>query len=191
MIDYEGLLRLTNDYNSRLNRFVSAHELPYTWFEKGQDHVAVKAFKPDDYKALVARFEPFSARIVETEMQGRWIATASLMGKFAIMSSLTVSGGIEIENVEIMLARPEDQDNGPPRFDHSEIYAPEKMIPVRSVLRRKGLHPDWQGNDAHEWVSVVFGEYSEEVKFTEKRLSEIVDQELASGKAKVIYEADI
>lgn len=186
-MDYEKLLRLAYDYNHRLDDFISKQKLPYTWFDKGQDHVAVKAYHPEDYQGIVRRFKPVSERIAEAKLQNRWIATATLMGNFALKLSLSVSDWMPVKEVEIMLARPEEQSNEPPRFDHSEIYVPDKMIPINRVLKSRDLHPFWQRNEAHEWISVTFGEQREEVKFTEKRLSEITDEEIEIGKARVIY----
>jgi hypothetical protein len=187
-MDYEKLLGLTYDYNRRLDEFIAEQELPYTWFDEGIDHVAVKAYHPEDYQGIVARFRPVSEKIVETNMQDRWIATARLMGKFAIRTSLSVSDWVYVKDVEIMLARPEDQGNKPPEFDHSEIYVPDKMIPINRVLERNRLRPQRERNDAHEWISITFGEQADEVKFTDTRLSEINERGILSGRAKVLYE---
>ena len=187
VIDLDILKAQANVYNARLDKFVAKNRLPQSWFDQGYDHVAVKAYNLEDYRQIIEQFKVVSDRITEADLNHRQIATARLMGQFALGLDLSVGPYVYLRNVEIMLARPNDQSQDLPVFDHSEIFVPRGLMPIRKVLDEKKIQFLPQSNKSHEWVSVVFDDDGDEVKFTDRTLEDIVEENIASGKARIIY----
>jgi len=86
------------------------------------------------------------------------------------------------------LAKPEDQSTEPPRLDHAEIFMPRGLIPVRRVLTRNGIDYYPHANASHAWVSMVINGDKDELKFTDKRLLDIVGEQIGDGTTKIIHE---
>jgi len=179
--------REAQEYRPKVERFIKLNKLPRHWFLE-QDHVAFKAYNPQDYEVLVKQFKPASEQISEVHMDGRQIAVAKLLDWLGIDMTLSFSGEPHfLDLVELMLARPEDQSDEPVKLDHEEIYFERGIIPIRTVLRRKGLNPLDQENDAHSWVSVIMNDEGDELKFTDRRLEDINAEDLKTGRAKIIH----
>jgi hypothetical protein len=189
VIDLVELEKLSRQYNTRLDEFIANNSLPESWFDAGYDHVAVKAFNLEEYEEIIESFKPVSDRITEIDMDGRQIATATLLGSLALEMSLSLGDYIYVRNVEIMLARPDDQGIDSPRFDHSEIFMPRGLIPVAKILDIKGIDFFDEENQSHSWISVAFNDGQDEIKFTDRRLGDINEEEIASGNSRVIHEA--
>lgn len=191
MMDLRLLNEQSDQYSRRLNDFVDQSRLPESWFDHGYDHLAIKAYTIDDYEQTIERFKAVSELITEVDIDDRQIATAELLGEFALTMSVSFGNYVSIKHIEIMLARLGDQNHDSPRLDHAEIYMPRGLVPVRKVLSNKRIPYFDELNEAHSWVSVVFGEESDEVKFTDRKLSDINQQQIESSRARIIYEAHI
>jgi hypothetical protein len=185
-VRYSDLLERTEGYNRCLEDFIGTYNLPKSWFEKGVDHFAVKAYNPDDYQKTIREFRDFSFLIAESALQGRRLAAAKLLGDFAIKQNMLFSSVQMVGWIEIMEARPEDRSVDHAQLDHAEIFVPQGIIPMRSVLQSRGLYPIDESNRSHEWLSVIMKPYEEELKFSDKRLSHIVQADLKAGRATLI-----
>lgn len=185
-----GQLRTESQiYNSSLDRFLGRQKLPPTWFANGGvDHLAIKTFNSGDYKAYLDSYKQYAERITQTRLDGRYIATIRLLGNYSLtFNLLSVKSANRVTDLELMLARPNEQSELQPRLDHAEIYMKYGLIPVRKVLGNRGLRFEDQSNGSHEWVSVKFEDGAEEVKFSDRRLSEIMEEEIDFGTAQVLY----
>jgi hypothetical protein len=174
-------------YCSALDRYLDENHLPASWFDQGFDHIAIKAYNINDYKELVNHYKGYSELISETDLGGRHIATAQLIGSYGLsLALISVESHSLVANLEIMLARPDDQSDESPRLDHAEVFVERGLYPVRKVLDAKGLSYLDEQNESHEWVSVVFGDVNE-VKFTDTRLGDIVADNLRKGTARITH----
>lgn len=185
-----GQLRTESQiYNSSLDRFLGRQKLPPTWFANGGvDHLAIKTFNSGDYKAYLDSYKQYAERITQTRLDGRYIATIRLLGNYSLtFNLLSVKSANRVTDLELMLARPNEQSELQPRLDHAEIYMKYGLIPVRKVLGNRGLRFEDHSNGSHEWVSVKFEDGAEEVKFSDRRLSEIMEEEIDFGTAQVLY----
>ena len=185
-----GQLRTESQiYNSSLDRFLGRQQLPATWFANGGvDHLAIKTFNSGDYKAYLDSYKQYAERITQTRLDGRYIATIRLLGNYSLtFNLLSVKSANRVTDLELMLARPNEQSELQPRLDHAEIYMKYGLIPVRKVLGNRGLRFEDHSNGSHEWVSVKFEDGAEEVKFSDRRLSEIMEEEIDFGTAQVLY----
>lgn len=176
----------SRNYNFELDEFIFLHQLPKTWFEGGQDHVAVKDYNAKDYNRLIGELLPYTDLISEVQVNDRRIAAAKLLGEHAIQFVMSFNPYSMVEWIEVMETRPEDQSDEPPHLDHQEIFVPQGIIPVRSVLRRKNIAYLDQENPAHSWVSVIINPQADELKFTDRQLSDIVAADLKTGRTRVL-----
>ncbi|MBX4197254.1 hypothetical protein KW801_01710 [Candidatus Saccharibacteria bacterium] len=188
MTNLETLKKMATEYNDRLDTFWAEAKLPEVWLDDGYDHFALKAYSREDYEDIIEQFKPVTEFIAEVDLDDRQIATAKLLGHFALNMTLSFSDWMSIDHIEIMLAREDEQGDKPVRFDHSELFKSHGLIPVMKVLEAKGLRPfnPPEFNRSHMWVSIVFGEENDEVKFTDKRLSEIIQDDIRTGRAKIL-----
>jgi len=176
----------TDNYRIDLERLIKLKELPRFWFEH-LDHVAFKAYNPNDYQRLIEQFKPMSWQISEVEMDGRYIAAARLLGKHALdLSMLPWLEDTYVDTVELMLARPEDQGDDRIRFDHLEAFRPYGLLPTKKVLERKAIPYKPQSNDSHSWISVLVNNQGQEIKFSDRSLLDIVDSDIESGRARIL-----
>jgi hypothetical protein len=186
---YPELRQQVKTYTTQLDHFLFQKKFPNSWFGNASiDHVAIKAFSGTDYEETLNYYKNFSTYISETKMNGRYIATARLVGNYSLVLSLaTVGINSQVADLEIMLARPEDQSGDIPSLDHSEIFLERGLIPVRNVLTKRMVDFLPQSNDSHAWVSLMFNDQNE-VKFTDRRLRDLAEEDVQGGQAKVIHE---
>jgi hypothetical protein len=184
---YTDLRVESHMYCAALDRYLDDKQLPASWFDQGFDHIAIKAYNTSDYKELVSHYKGFSELISEADLDERHIATAQLIGSYGLsLTLISVESPSLVTSLEIMLARPDDQSDESPHFDHAEVFVPRGLYPVRKVLDAKGLDYLDEQNKSHEWVSLVFGDENE-VKFTDTRLRDIVADNLHKGTARIIH----
>jgi hypothetical protein len=176
-------------YSLDAGRFIERKQLPLVWFDYGYDHLAIKAYSPRDYEELLSEFKQFSEYIAETEMNGRYIAMAHLVGNYGLKMTVAElsNNPMNVRDIELMLARPDGQTGEHTELDHAEIYMERGLIPVRRVLANKGIQYDSQHNDSHSWISTIINQEADELKFSDRRLADIVDEQLENGKSKLIF----
>ena len=173
---------------AHVDSYIHENRLPPSWFDIGYDHIAIKAFNRDDYEDLIEDYKGFAEEIVEADLDGRQISTVKLLGNYAIGMALNSAHQFnQVNYVELMLARPEDQSYEPARLDHSEIFVQRGLTPVRIVLQRKGIHIFEQSNRNHSWISVTMNDGQDGLKFTDRRLRELSKMGLRQGSARKIY----
>jgi hypothetical protein len=192
---YEELRIQAKVYGLRLNHFLEKKDLPSVWFhnEEGRDsidHIAIKTYGTDDYHRTVDYYKRFSTKIAETELEGRYIATAKLLGSYALSIELPhVNSKNFVRNLEIMLARPSQQRREQSSFDHAGVFMERGLIPVRTVLARKEIGYFNEQHSSHTSVSVLFGEEDDEVKFTDRQSSAVVREQLRNGNSRLVHGA--
>jgi hypothetical protein len=182
----EQLAYESQEFNSKLEGFILSNRLPMTWFDVGIDHVAIKAYSPDDYDQLIEQLLPITGLISEVRMDERRLAAARLLGDYAMNLEADFGPDSLVEWIEVMEARPEDQSDEPPKLDHAEVYLPRGLIPIRSVLNTKKIPFLDQKNLSHAWVSVVISPEVDELKFADTRLADIVMEDLKNDSSRVI-----
>lgn len=170
-------------YHRELQFFVGFNNLPRHWFAH-RDHFAVKAYNPDDYSSLISNYKNISEYIAEELTSRRRIAVAKLLGEFSIkFTACDELPGGEIRYLEIIEALPDDQGSEGPMLNHEEIYFENGMLPIRSVLRRKGLRPTDVSMPKCESLSVVFNDELDELIFSDKTIEEITANKLNTHRA--------
>ena len=185
---YDELNIQSQIYSHKLDRFFKPLRLPLSWFEHGFDHIAIKAFNLSDYEELIDHYKDHSQYIYESNQDGRHISAIRLLGHIGLKLALpTVGSETKVLDIELMLARPQDQSAEKPRLDHSEIYVEQGLIPVRNVLNRKGVRYYDEPGSSPSWVSVVFEDGEQEVRFTDMHLSDIAKENVRKDIGRVIH----
>lgn len=145
------------------NYFKSWHEL----VAKRQNKIFFESIKPvavgwkvEDraaYDAMLAELHDNSDRIIETWMNGRWIAKVHL-------KDTTLPGGITI--IKVMQRRPESTDAV--GLDHVDFYIPERVDLAEVFANESDLKWSEESNDVidnYNWVSLWFDGTEAKLKF--------------------------
>jgi hypothetical protein len=128
-----------------------------------------------EYDKLVAVLHDQAGHIMETWMNGRWIA------KFHLKDTV-LSNGAQI--IKIMERRPDSTDA--PGLDHVDFYTPDIKL-AESVLKSEAdLRWTWESNDiieGYDWLSVWFD--GTEAKLKSDTVFDIVAAELTALSAMI------
>jgi hypothetical protein len=159
-----------NTYARELEIF-TRHKISRQLFNE-PDHVAYKAFNTPGFEQFLGqvRAEELEEDIVIAEMDGRRIATAFLAG------SLALGSFGEVTVLEIMEPKPEKVGQNRAGLDHVEFYYPDFGNLQKILTRGQVNFSRTSINSSHNFIGVRFGEESHELKFTDKRLADIVKQ---------------
>jgi hypothetical protein len=176
-------------YNQKLHSFFHANRLPNHWFtEWPPDHIAFKAYNPDEYNNLVDQFRPISAQITEVWQADRRLAAAQLLGEHALdlQTDIIARPGI-LQWVELMEAKPDDQADGKQvELDHAEIFLSPGLAVARTFLQRNGISFVDQENEAHSWISLKINDEGDELKLTDRRLEWLIRDDLKMKRARIL-----
>ena len=71
------------EYGDLLNKFVSFHHLPESWFY-APDHLALKCADSKDFETTLEKWEPISEALSYINLDGRRLATAHLVEKIPV-----------------------------------------------------------------------------------------------------------
>ncbi len=142
------------------------------------DHLAFKVADPRDYRSCARSLLELSqlGYGFETRMDNRRIATFKLKDPVRC-------GALGFSHyVELIEIRPENIDKDKIGPNHAEIVYP-KIDVAQTTLDSEGIPYRLEGNQSHQWISVLLNAQSPEVKLTDRRLEDIIKDELRQGKA--------
>jgi hypothetical protein len=129
-----------------------------------------------EYTALVAELHDTSDQIIETWMNGRWVAKLHL-------KDMVLSNGASI--VKIMERRPGSTDAT--GLDHVDLYTATELAWAKDVLGKEPeLNWSQESNDiidGYDWLSVWFA--GTEAKIKNDTVLEIVSAELTQLDTKI------
>ncbi len=163
-------------FTSSLTQFVREHDLPMELFAN-PDHLAVKARDRNDFDAITAMWRQYAlgGAIHAIDMDGRTLAT--LQTKQSIITEPFGS----VEWLEIMEPRAHKVGKGVVGLEHMEFYTPDLDEVTRQLLKHGVRDYDRESNPGHNWVSVVFNQGGQEIKFNDKPLAAVIRDEADEG----------
>lgn len=166
---------MIDEVNTRLADYFNAWK---TLVGERQDKELFASLKPvavgwkvadeAEYAKLYAELRGRCDRIVETWMNGRWIAKMHL-------KDTKLEDGITI--VKLMQRRPGSSDAL--GLDHVDFYSPAVDGAEAILKQEKGLEWSWENNDVvegYDWISVWFA--GTEAKLKSSTVIDIVIREL-------------
>lgn len=162
-------------YGEELEEFIDMFWLPQGWFG-APDHVAIKCADRSDFERTIRTFEDDAEQISAIDMDGRTLAAVRLASSVAVGSLGDVSW------IEVMEPRPEKVGKDVVGLEHMEFTFPDFGL-VRDLLSERNIPHEMQSNPSHRWINIVLNELRQELKLNDKPLSEIVEEELASGES--------
>lgn len=163
-----------SQYNTSFQSFRSRFPLPEEWFAF-PDHFAIKCANEPDYQLTCEELsqEVNSNGIWEIEMDNRLLGSAKLAGAVTL-------GGYDFQWVEIMQPRPgKETDSG--FVEHTEFLFPN-FEEILSTLKELGIEAELQKNPGHSWINVVIDSMGREIKFNDKLLEDVAEDEQRQGK---------
>jgi hypothetical protein len=172
------------NYAIGLEYYIRRERLPKEWFEQ-PDHIAIKAGNSLHYEQLllsqIDEGLPRVETVSETKMDGRRIAVVSFVGPVAVGSEWRV------KQLEVMEPRPEMVGKDRIGVDHMEFFQPDFEAIEYHLERISGIIPDIQRKSLHNSLSITFGKQGREVKFTDRRLADVIQLELEAEETEIIY----
>ncbi len=173
----DGLSSSVADYEVAFNSFVNQFDLPQSFFSS-PDHVAIKCSDELDYLDTCEELREIvdDNGIWEIAMDSRLLASACLRDGFLLQLD---SRDTLFPRVEIMQPRPgKELDAG--FVEHVEFTVLD-MFAVAQTLDRQGVVFEEQKNPGHSWLNIVIDNGGREIKFNDKSLEAIADEERSKG----------
>ncbi len=173
---WEDIQTAVEQYNAKWRAFVSERQDRMFFEELRPVAVGWKVATEDEYKAACDELQGRADLVIQTWMNGRWIAKVHLRDD-------RLDGGIQI--IKIMQRRPGSEDAL--GLDHIDFYGP-RAGEIKDVLTRDNA-VEWtvESNDHiadYNWVSVWFSGY--EAKIKDYTVLRTISGELISLEEKII-----
>ena len=177
----EDINHLVGEYRQRLRYYVDSAGIPQSLLQE-PDHMMLKAAGPVDFADKVREIKPWTdeAQVAFMELDWRFLAMARLAVPYAVTDS---SYADWLEIMEPKSAEGYDYIG----VEYASFYFPdlkkaERKLNSRGVSTERILDQsrDW------EWLNIVINQSRQEVRITDTKLVEIVEQELEDGSAKLI-----
>lgn len=177
----EDINGLVEDYGWQFRQFTDSVDLPPVLLEE-PDHLMLKAADPVDFGDKVRKIRPWTERgqVAFIELNWRFLAVAQLAVPYALGQSCYV------EILEIM--EPKEAQGYDyigieyASFYHPDINKAEKLVSSKNI-RAERYHDESRG---WRWLNIVMNGSGQEVRISDKRLVEVVDQELKDETARLI-----
>lgn len=178
MINHARLQELLLAYDEEVKLFFYAYGLADLVVDKALDHVAVKGLDSVKYQEYLKEFAPYCKRLSYEPVGPRDLAIGELKepldgGTLGLVSTL-----------EIMEPKPDTIPTTHDLIDHIEILV-DDLATVKSALESKNVEFKEQSNDKHTAIVVEINEWGQEVKFTDRTLQSIAEEQIAAGTAKI------
>lgn len=176
-MNIDGFNRSMADYEVAFNRFVDQFDLPQSFFSS-PDHVAVKCADEADYLATCNELMAIvdESGIWEIRMDERLLASACLRDSLSLQLNEQKT---QFRWIEIMQPRPGKELNLG-FVEHVEFTVADLSL-VSQVLNRQGIEFEEQSNPGHRWLNVVLDSMEREIKFNDKSLEDVAEDERSRG----------
>lgn len=171
--------RMCTTYGYELDLAVKEHDLPRELFN-APDHVAFKTYDSDGFDDFLNRLRGMAEELSYVRMDNRRIAAAWFAAPIAVKKFG------EVHWLEVMEPRPKNVGMDIVGVEHMEFHYPD-LDKTRQLLKNKGLPLIFESNFSHSWLSgIINGDLGLEVKFSDRKLSDIVAEGIKSGQAVVL-----
>lgn len=170
----DRLYLMSAAYGRLLKPFVEAHSLE-TLVCFPLDHIAIKLEGEETYKAYLRDIKKYTVSVSENpDIDGRPMAIATL-------SSDIVVGDRWTRRLQIMHPKPGKTGNSS-HLDHSEIFMPQFDIVAR-VLEAKQIPYMRKHNSGHRTLVIQLNELGQELKFTDRPISDVEREQILEGSS--------
>lgn len=174
----EGIYGEALSYGQNLSWFVWKENFPDELLAE-PDHIMVKAPTPSDFEKRVQSLKPLAAESRFLEIDSRFLVAFRMIGAVAIQPSKRV------EMVEVMETRHPDSQEEFVGVEYNTFYYPN-FNEARKKLRNRRIEYITRSDEYHRWINIRINNDGQEVRITDKRLAETLDEELDSGIARIL-----
>lgn len=174
------------DYAREVEQGIKDSRLPQEYF-KTIDHIALKAANSHHFDRIIEEFKrgwlAEAEKIFLTTLDGRRIAVGLLTGPLAVGKLGTV------DCLEIMEPRPERVGKERVGLDHAEFMPAMKLADLATRIETvSGIIPEWEPKAKHNTLCIHLGPNRREVKFTDRELRSIINEEYVAGETDLVFE---
>ena len=146
------------------------------------DHVMIKSSSPSDFEEKVKAIRPWAEESAFMEIDSRFLVAAHLVVPLALAEHKPV------EWLEIMEPKSPDGTVDYLGAEYAEFYY-EDFNKAGLLMKRNKIPYEKRTDDNHRWWNVRINDKGQELRVTDKPLSEIVDKELDEGTARYLKAA--
>lgn len=174
------LKAIVNNYNRSLNKFSCLSGINVAINNSEMDHLAIKASDSENYIKLVQFFIPKCSSLIGVKIDDRELATGELI------EPLKLKNFGEFRFIELMEPKFGKVGNCQ-QLDHSEFFC-RNLEMIEQTLSGLGVKYSVQSNNFHDSLVVIINQgTSQEIKFSDRRIEDVVMDEVASEKHEIIH----
>lgn len=145
------------------------------------DHIAIKGRDKDHFEKYLKALVPVALRINLVEMERRRIATVILERP---IPSLLFG---QTNCLEVIEPKPEKTGRGFVGLEHIELYCPN-LGAMAKLLKQENVTFKFQASPAHQTLVVLITSDGRELKFTNRSLREIEEEQTAKKQFFLFYQ---
>lgn len=181
LIPPEDINQLVGEYREQLRYYVDSAGIPQDFLTE-PDHMMLKAAGPLDFAEKVREIKPWTdeEQVAFMELDWRFLAMARLAVPYAVTESKYADW------LEIMEPKPAEGYDyiG---VEYASFYHPD-INKVHKRLKSKGVKVERLHDEPRRWrwLNIVINNSGQEVRISDTKLVEIVEQELDDGSAILI-----
>jgi len=178
----EDINDLVSDYRGQLDYFAYSVDFPPILLQE-PDHMMLKAADPVDFAEKVREIKPWTEKeeVAFMELDWRFLAVARLVVPYTLTPSRHI-GWLEI--MEPKEARGYDYIG----VEYASFHCPDINKAEKLVNNTKGVTVERLHDEPRHWrwLNIVMNGSGQELRLSDTKLEEIVEQELEDGTARLI-----
>ena len=181
LIPPEDINQLVGDYRGQLRYYADTADIPPVLLEE-PDHMMLKAADPVDFAEKVREIKPWTddEQVAFMELDWRFLAMARLAVPYAVTDSHYADW------LEIMEPK-EAEGHDYIGVEYACFYYHD-INKAQKLLRAKGIGAERLHDEPRKWrwLNIPINSSGQEVRISDTKLVEIVEQELDDGSARLI-----
>lgn len=141
------------------------------------DHVMIKSATPSDFDKRVKSISPWAEQKIFVEVDTRFLVAARLIVPMALTEYK------EVNWIEIMESKSPDGTADYLGVEYVEFYHSD-FNQAGLFMKRKKVDAEKRVDGLHRWWNIRMNDEGQELRITDKPLSEIIDKELDESTAR-------
>ena len=171
--------REAQKYGQAMLRFVNSTDFPIDILTY-PDHLMIKTTSPSDFDKKVKAINPWSEQVAFMEIDERFLVAAHLV------VPLTMTQYRPVEWLEIMEPKSPESTSDYPGAEYVEFYH-NNFNEAGLLMKKRRITYEKRVDGHHRWWNIRINDEGQELRITDKPLSEIIGQELDDGTARQLY----
>lgn len=178
LVPPEDITREVSEYGEKLSSFISSHRFP-SGLLSSPDHVMIKSATPGDFGKKAREIKDWAEYMAFTQIDWRFLVAARLIVPLSITRNRPVSW------VEIMEAKSPDGTADYIGAEYTTFFF-DNLGAAEGLIRNQQIPMERRADGAHKWLSININDQGQELRITDKCLTDTIDKELDDQTAWLI-----